>query len=288
MANEIDTGGSAAETIAAEVVDRLLIPAAYGSTVILPLVKHHDMTGANSLVSEHVKWPELSGSVSALTDGSDASNSDIDTTSVTATVSAHGIMFTVTDLFTAASVINLADIATQGGLAVGADIDINLAAEFPDLTTAVGATTVNLTNANYLSAIHQMELNALLDRGPIVAVMHPIQIADLRTDLLTETATVASSDVVGGPFSVGERWNLYGTTIYSSIRCPAANTAADRVGAMFGAGPGAPFVYSRMWDPRSEFQRDASMRGFEIVITAAYGDECIDPAGGFEILSDHE
>jgi len=288
VANEIDTGGNAAETIAAEIVDRLLLPAAYGGTVILPLVAHRDMAGKNSLVSEHVKWPDLSSSVSARTDGSDLSNSDVNTTSVSCTVGSVGIMATVTDLFVAASVTSFADFATQMGYAVGQKIETDLAAEFADFASDVGATTVNLSWDNWLSALYSIENAALLDRGPIVAVMHPIQISDLRTAVADETGTPLTATDLANLYQLGASWEVAGVPIYSSTRCASVNTNADRRGAIFPAGNMAPLVYTRMWDPRAEFQRDASMVAYEIVVTAAYGDECIDTAGGFGILSDHE
>jgi hypothetical protein len=102
------------------------------------------------------------------------------------------------------------------------------------------------------------------------------------------SGSVLGSELVGGPFQVGQSWNLYGVTIFSSTRCASVNTNADRQGAIYPAGDGAPLVYSVKWDPRTEFQRDASMRGWEVVVTAAYGDECIDTAGGFGIITDHE
>jgi len=288
MANEIDSGGSAAETIAAEIVDRIMLPAAYGPTPILRTLRVKDMRGENSLVSEHVKWPELTSSVSALTDGSDMSNTDVDTTSVQATVSEHGLMHTITDLFVSASITNVADFGMQAGMAVGQDIEVNLAAEFADFTTTVGSTGVDLTNANFLSAIHQMELNGLEDRGPVVSVLHPIQISDLRTDIASITGTVFGDGIATDPFRIGQSWSLYGVPIFSSRRCAAVNAGADRQGAIYPAGQFSPLVYSVKWDPRTEFQRDASMRGWEVVVTAAYGDENVDPAGGFNIITDHE
>ncbi len=41
---------------------------------------------------------------------------------------------------------------------------------------------------------------------------------------------------------------------------------------------------------RTEFQRDASLRATEIVVTAVYGDECVNPAsnGGVAVITDHE
>jgi len=49
---------------------------------------------------------------------------------------------------------------------------------------------------------------------------------------------------------------------------------------------GQSLVYSALRDPRSEFERDASMRGTEIVATVAYGHECIDTERIVAIITD--
>ena len=289
MANEIDSGSSTNETIAAEIVDREMIPAAYGNNPILQLVKHKDMTGENSLVSEHVKWPDLTASVTAPGDGVDLSNVAVDTTSVSATVSERGVMNTITDLFLSASIVNVTDFAQQLGAAVGQTIESDLAAEFADLTDTTGTTTADFSHSNFLDAMLFIENAGVLDRGPIYAVMHPQQIFDLRTNIATSlSGSVFGSERLGadGPFQIGMSWGLYGVTIVSSRRLATANSDGDVVGAMFPAGNMSPFVYTTKWHPRSEFERDASLRGWEVVATAAYADECIDPAAGTKLVTD--
>ena len=288
MANEIDTGGSSSEMIAAEIVTKFVIPAAYGPTTVLKLVKHMDMTGRNSLVSSHNKWPDLTSSVSDRTDGSDLSNSDIDAAQISATVGSIGLMATVTDLFIAASVTSFQEVGTQLGYAIGQDIESKLCAEFADFTTDVGATGSDMTFENWLSAVYQIENGGLLDRGQIIGVLHPIQISDLRTDVKGETGTPLTHTDMNNLYKIGAVWECLGVPIYSSRRCASVNTNEDRRGAIMPRGDGCPIIFTRMWDPKVELQRDASMVAYELVATAAFGDECIDQDGGFGILTDHE
>lgn len=288
MASEIDTAGSSAEMIAAEIVDKYVIAAAYGPAVVLPLVRHFDMTGRNSLVSEHVKWPDLTASVGDRTDGSDLANSDIDSTSISATVGSTGLMATVTDLFEQASVTTFQEVGTQLGYAIGQDIESKLCAEFADFTTDAGSTGAEMTFEYWMAAVALIELGGLLDRGPIVSVLHPNQIAELRTDVKGETGTPLTMTDMSNLYKIGATWELLGVPIFSSRRVASVNTNADRRGAIMPRGPGCPIQFGRFWDPKVELQRDASMVAYELVATAAFSDECIDQDGGFGILSDHE
>jgi len=41
------------------------------------------------------------------------------------------------------------------------------------------------------------------------------------------------------------------------------------------------------WDPRIEIQRDASLRGYEVIMTTAYGIDTIDANFGCSMLLDN-
>src|SRR3972149_3902814 len=102
MANEVTgAAGSAGELIAAEIVSRLVIDAAYAEAVMPSLVRVADITGDSTLSVEFPRWPLLSAS--DLTEATDMSNAAVNTASTLVTADEAGIMITVTDLLTSAS-----------------------------------------------------------------------------------------------------------------------------------------------------------------------------------------
>ena len=290
MANEIDSGASAQELIQAEILSRQIIQAAYAPSVMLPLVRHESLVGQPTLTGEYAKHPVLSAS--ALTDGSAVTNSAYDPTSVTVAASEVGLTLEMTDLYSSGAIININDLAREAGKAVSNKIDTDLLAEVGDFTTTdIGSTTVNLLNSDILSGIYTIKVGNLQDRGPIVGVLHPIQFFDWMVDLeanVTSTPFGAESMGASAPFSPARSFSMYGIKWFESTLCASVNTNGDRQGAIFPAGQQSGFVFQVKWDPRAELERDAKMRSWSVVATAAYGDECIDTIAGVAVVSDHE
>ncbi|HHL39619.1 MAG TPA: hypothetical protein ENJ37_03865 [Deltaproteobacteria bacterium] len=287
MANEVTTAAaSAGELVAAEIVSRLVIDAAYGEAVMPPLVRVADISDESTLTVEFPKWPLLSAS--DLTEGTDAGNTAVNTTSVSVTADEAGIMITVTDmLLNSTGFGGLEPYARELGKALANKIDADLLAEVGDFTNTVGATGVDMSEADFLSAIYTLESGNA--KGPFVCVLHPIQVSDLRTALSSTTGAIW-----GGPSApaadLGAFASLYGIDVFKSTNCASVNTGADRQGVMMPAGNGSGLAYVLKTGARTEFQRDASLRATEIVVTAVYGDECVNPEadGGVAIVTDHE
>ncbi|MEE8573962.1 MAG: phage major capsid protein [Thermodesulfobacteriota bacterium] len=287
MANEVmSTAGSAGELVAAEIVSRLIIDAAYAEAVLPPLVRVADISDAGTLTVEFPKWPLLSAG--DLTEGTDAANTAVNTTSTSVTADEAGIMITVTDmLLDGTGYGGLEPFALELGKALANKIDTDILAEVADFSNSVGSTTVDMTEADFLSAIYTLESGNAV--GPYAAVLHPVQVHDLRTALAATTGAVW-----GGPTApaadLGAFASLYGVDVYKSTNCASINSDADRQGVMMPVGNQSGLAYVLKTAARSEFQRDASLRATEIVVTATYGDECVNTAasGGVAIITDHE
>ena len=85
-----------------------------------------------------------------LTEGTDASNTAVNTTSTPVTADEAGIMITVTDmLLNSAGIGGLEPYAMELGKALANKIDTDLLAEVADFTNSVGATGVDMTEANF-------------------------------------------------------------------------------------------------------------------------------------------
>ncbi|VAW37818.1 hypothetical protein MNBD_DELTA02-733 [hydrothermal vent metagenome] len=287
MANEVTTAaGSAGELVAAEIVSRLVIDAAYGEAVMPPLVRVADISEESTLTVDFPKWPLLSAT--DLTEGTDASNSAVNTSSIGVTADEAGIMITVTDmLLTSSSLGGLEPYAMELGKALAGKIDSDLLAEVADFTSSVGATGVDMTEANFLEAIYTLESGNAV--GPFVAVLHPAQVHDLRTALAASTGAVWGGASAPAE-DIGAFGSLYGVDVFKSTNCASVNANADRQGVMMPMGNQSGLAYVLKTGARTEFQRDASLRATEIVVTAIYGDECVNTAsnGGVAIITDHE
>ena len=284
MANEVTSAaGSAGELVAAEIVSRLIIDAAYAEAVMPPLVRVADIAGEATNTIEFPKWPLLTAA--DLTEATDMSNTAINTTSTTVTADETGIMITVTDVLLVGSQTDLGLYAMELGKALANKIDTDLLAEVADFDVTVGTTTADLTEAQYLQAIYSLENGNA--RGPFVSVLHPIQVSDLRTALAATTGAIW-----GGPSApaadIGAMASLYGVDVFQSTNCASVNTDADRQGYMGPMGNQSGLAFVMKIGARTEFERDASLRATEIVVTSMYGDENVNNAanGGVAIVSD--
>lgn len=287
MANEVTTAaGSAGELIAAEIVSRLVIDAAYAEAVLPPLVRVADISSETTLSVEFPKWPLLAAS--DLTEAADMSNTAVNTASTVLTADEAGIMITVTDmLLNGAGLGGLEPFATELGKALANKIDADLLASASSFTNSVGATGVDMTEDDFLSAIYTLELGNA--KGPFVAVLHPYQVSNLRHAIAASTGAVW-----GGPSApaaeLGSLGTLYGVDIVQSTNCASVNANADRLGVMMPLGNQSGLAYVLKTGAKTEFQRDASMRATEIVVTAVYGHGCVNTAanGGVKIITNHE
>lgn len=287
MANEVTTGaGSSGELVAAEIVSRLVIDAAYAQAIMPPLVRVADISSDSTLTVEFPKWPLLSAA--DLTEAVDLTNSAVNTTSTLVTADEAGIMITVTDLLlNGAGLGGLEPFATELGKALANKIDVDILAAASGFTNSVGSTGVNMTEANFLSAIYTLELGNAT--GPFVCVLHPYQVSNLRSAIAATTGAVW-----GGPSTpavdIGSLGTLYGVDIVQSANCASVNTNADRQGVMMPLGNQSGLAYVLKTSAKTEFQRDASLRATEIVVTAIYGQACVNAAanGGVKIITKHE
>lgn len=288
MANEIDTGASAGEMIMAEILMNEIQPAAYGPTVMLPLVRQESIAGQPTLTGEYTKDPKLSAA--GLTDGVAVANTAYDPTSVTVSTAEVGLSLELTDLMREGSILNIEHLSRIASRAVAEKIDTDLLAEISDLTTSVSDTGANMDNGDVLSAVYNIKAQNAQDYGPIHGVLHPITVFDWMTSIASITGTVLGTESFGGsgPFSVDRGFNIYGIEFHESTLCPSLNTNADRGGVIFPAGAMAPFVFQDKRSIRVELERDAKMRSWSTVVTTAYGDETVDTGLGVLLVFDHE
>lgn len=271
---------SYAAIITDEVKDALM------AVVVTPaLLDFYDLSGD---ASKAVKIPKADKfTAAAVAEGTELANTALTSTSVTLTASEIGIMATITD------VLEVSDIPAahgarlrQLGRAIGDKLDVDICALLGGFSTAIGATTVNITLANLLDAIYNLEVNDAAGLGSLVGVLHPRQTADLRTELEADTAVLYSgkSDTSISKAMAGHFGSWFGIDIFQSTNVPTANAGADRAGGVFIRDYALGMV--QKWAAKVETMRWAPIRGFVLVATAMYGVGEIEDSAGVEAVTD--
>lgn len=271
---------SYAAIITDEVKDALM------AVVVTPaLLDFYNLAGD---ASKAVKIPKADKfTAAAVAEGTELGNTALTSTSVTLTASEIGIMATITD------VLEVSDIPAahgarlkQLGRAIGDKLDVDICALFSGFTSAVGSTTVNITLANLLDAIYTLEVADAAGLGSLVAVLHPRQTADLRTELEADAASIytSKSDSSITKAMAGYFGNWFGIDIFQSTNVPTANAAADRAGGLFVRDYALGLV--QKWSAKVETMRWAPIRGYVLVATAMYGVGEIEDSAGVEVTTD--
>lgn len=223
----------------------------------------------------------------AVAEGTETPNTPLTTTKITITASEIGIQATVTD------VLEVSDIPAahgarlrQLGRALGDKMDVDITALFSGFSSSVGTTTVDITLANLLDGIYTLEAADAASLGPLVAVLHPRQTADLRTELEGNNAVIydGRSDSDLSKAQAGYFGSWFGIDIFQSTNVPTANAAADRAGGLFVRNYALGMV--KKWDARVETLRWAPIRGFVLVATAMYGVGEVEDSAGVAVITD--
>lgn len=266
-----------------------IVAALYDVLTITPYVINRNLAGVPSNAARFPKMPKLAAS--ALTDGTDlTANTAFSPTTSTLTVGEAGLKLTITDLAEMGGIIGLQQYGAEAGRAVAEKITGDLVALGAGFSTSVGTTNTDLTEAFVLAA--NATLRAANVPGPYIRLLHPNSffseligsIGSTYSALANTGAGVrAESNDLPASGDSGVVGNLLGAfTILSSQVGEDGNS--DKENAQWSRDRALGYV-SR-WDIRVEFERDASLRGTEVVVTAAYATGEIDDTSGVRIVSD--
>lgn len=272
------TRATADDLYYAEILDTSVIDAIYSTRVMAPLMRNYSLAGKPSNTASFPRWPALTAA--AVAETADLANTNIATTSITATVGEVGITIAVTDALQEDDILSgLAGYGRQGGLALADKMDADAASLLSGFSNTTGVTTGGLTVDTVMSAIGALQARDAA--MPLVAVLHPVQWNQLARSIASSAATIHSNNTDGQlgvkPGFVG---NWFGVDFYQSTNVPTNTRSATAVydGAIFTKDQALVHVSKR--DARSEFERDASARLSEITVTARYADaELVDEYG---------
>ena len=254
------------------------------TSVMRPLVTTYPIVGSGKTIEVPV-YPTIAAA--AVNEATDLSNTAVNPTSVTITASEIGVMTTLTDLARDSASRNVgADIGKLFGEAIAKKVDTDLAGLLDDFASASdqGGAGTELTADLLFKA--QAILRSANVPAPYYAVFHPKATFNLKKTLTQPAYLNATgggiSDVGNEALLNGYIGRLAGIDIFEN-----ANIAIDAYDDSFGA------VFHPMSiglalkeDFKVETQRDASLRGTEIVASITYGVGVLKDTYGVSVKTD--
>ena len=275
MANETTTTTANDLVYAAQIVASAILPYLRGNNNAAHMCRYESIADFPSTAKN---FPTANALVAAaVAEGTDMGNSAFTTGVVTLTVGEVGLLITLTDLLSKSDVVSDSYYGQQGGEAMASKITCDICSIAAGFSNQVGATTVDLTEANILDGVLQLTSNNV--PGPYHGVMAPIQWRDLAGAVggtLTPAAGSPGSQTVkqltrefgAAPAFSGGLEDLYGVNWTVTSHVPLATAGADRLGMIVNPQNAIGFVSK--WDVRVEMERDISLRGTEVAITSCY------------------
>jgi hypothetical protein len=281
MANEIDTGVANGELY--ENISQAANYTFQENAMLRNLVTMYDMTGTPGLTASIPVWPAASA-VTALSAGADLSNDSAlaSVTAVDITAVEYGNMSTIQDIVVEASPSDVgADVGRQLGGALASAMDVSVTALFTNFGE-VGAAGAEVTVETLMKAAATLRSASVPMQG-LVAVLHPFQAFNLKKAFLNAGGTFgASPDAANNAAREYFIGRIAGIDVFESAS-PVIDASDDTIGAVFHP---AAIGMALKRDLRIALQRDESLRGFEVVASAAWGAGVIDATKGVKITGD--
>jgi hypothetical protein len=280
MANELDTGNSAGQLF--ENITQSAQFTMNENALLKNLVTMYDMTGTPGLTASVPVWPKVTG-LAALSAGADLSNTDISATAVDITAAEYGAMTTIQDIVIESSPIAVAqDAGSVLGAAVAQAMDEVIVDLFGSASTDVGPGAGNpLTMDHILKAAATLRRNRVPMQG-IVAVLSPAAAYNLKKTLVNTGGSLSNNDLANAAARDYYLGTVAGVAMYESASIDI-DGSDDAISAVFH--PAAIGMVMKR-DLRIATQRDESIRGFEVVSSAAFGAAVLDQAKIVKMTSD--
>ena len=252
------------------------------TSVMRPLVTLYPIVGSGKTVEIPV-YPAITAS--AVNEATDLTNTAVNPTSETITASEVGVMTTLTDLARDSASRNVgADIGKLFGEAIAKKVDTDLATLLDSFTTTLdSAGGVELTADKLFQA--QAILRSLNVPAPYYGVFSPKAVFNLKKTLTSagyNTNANAISDIGNEALTNGYVGRVAGIDIFENANI-SINANDDSAGGVFHP---MSLGLALKEDFKVETQRDASLRGTEIVASICYGTGVIKNNYGVRVISD--
>jgi len=222
----------------------------------------------------------------ALTEATAPSTTTVSTDGATLTVSEVGLLATISDLSMMASSSNVvADIGRLFGEAIARKIDGDLMSNFANFSTTISNTSTTLTPALIFQGIAKLRSAGYDTSNDCAIVLHPNVAYDIASTL-TSTFAAPASMVGNDALRNGFMGMLGGVPVYQSSLVTGS-------GATPAAGDYACGIFHKdslglaiLQDIKIETQRQAGIRGYDIVGSAIYGHGELYDGAGVSVFAD--
>jgi len=267
MANET-TNTTLNDLISPMVAEALFV--ANERSIMRGLVRNYTMPANSGKVIQVPIYPTVSAA--AVAEATDLTNTAVSTSVANLTVSEIGVMATLTDLAMNTSSSDVVrDLGKLFGEAIAKKIDTDLTALFDGFSTEVGDGTTALSADEIFKAVAQLRKSGV-PGDDIACVVHPLVAYDMKKSL-TNTFANPNPGVGNEALRTGFVGQIAGVSVYETSNM--ADSSGNNPGST-GDYKGAVFHKDAlglglMQDLKIETQRDASLRGTEIIATAVYG-----------------
>jgi len=264
------------------------------SAPMMDLVMRYDIEAGSKQINVPI-WGRQSAV--ALTEGVDLSvPQQVTATVVSLTASEHGILSFVSDRLRHENNENvLSAVGTMHGRAVGRLLDSDLVTLLDGFSKSVPGAGNNATFTTIAGAVSYLRTDNNSTFGPAPskpnAVLHPEQIRRLTQELAGisagGTGVTAGATLPEGPSAevISSYWRgndpVFGVPIYEDGNI-SRDGSGDSKGGVFAREALALAMQSEI---SAEEERDASLRGTEIVTVGTWGESEIVDTWGVEILS---
>ena len=235
-------------------------------SIMRNLVRNYTLPKNSGKVIQVPIYPVVAAA--AVAEATDLGNTAVSTSKADLTVSEVGVMTTVTDMAinTAESDV-VRDLGKLFGEGIARKIDTDLMALFDGFSKVVGGADIAASAAKIFEAIAELRTQGVPNTD-LSCVLHPLIAYDLKAGLTNTFANPNSGEVQNEAMRTGYVGQLGGVSIYESSNMANTGTAGDYKGALFHKDA---LGLAMLQDIKIEAQRDASIRGTELVATAVYG-----------------
>tara|TARA_R110000796_G_scaffold40412_1_gene100001 strand:+ start:658 stop:1506 length:849 start_codon:yes stop_codon:yes gene_type:complete len=269
-------------------LDDLIVPmiaealfVASEASIMRNLVRNYTMPKNSGKVIQVPIYPVVAAA--AVAEATDLANTAISTSKADLTVSEVGVMTTVTDMaVNTAESDAIKDLGKLFGEGIARKMDADLMLLFDGFSGAVGAADAAITVAKIFEAVSKLK-QAGVPSNDMSCVLHPAVAYDLKANMTNTFANPNPTDLANEALRTGFVGQLAGVNVYESSNMANTGTGGDFKGGLFHKDA---LGLAMLQDIKIETQRDASIRGTEIVATAVYGVGELHDSYGIEVLAD--
>ena len=269
-------------------LDDLIVPmiaealfVASEASVMKNLVRNYTLPRNSGKVIQVPIYPVIAAA--AVAEATDLGNTAVSTSKADLTVSEVGVMTTVTDMAVNTSESDVVkDLGRLFGEGIARKMDADLMLLFDGFSGAVGAADAAITVAKIFEAVSKLK-QAGVPSNDMSCVLHPAVAYDLKANMTNTFANPNPTDLANEALRTGFVGQLAGVNVYESSNMANTGTTGDFKGGLFHKDA---LGLAILQDIKIETQRDASIRGTEIVATAVYGVGELHDSYGIEVLAD--